>query len=315
MFPNTKKNLCLYGQTLSYYTRKEIPSGKSGLKWLVDAVIERQNQKTVFDIVRKLGTTIGTDWVLPYLTKADPKTNLDELAKYLASINDSTSDALLSWMASIKFYNLQALVELRNSKSVPRMQALQNILLSSENSKEVNLVKKEAMHQICESQSVELGKYLLPYVGIKDFEDDLTCLKNMEIDHKGNVLLKAFDTRIDDQESVLSIMNLIGDLKDSSEKQIVTRSLKDSRKSVREKAMSIISDNAMVFDWCFDILRKNLFSEDDRLKEISINGIRKIYVRAGYDKRAVDLFHRLNDDEKKLAGVLGRGIKTHAVKE
>ncbi len=31
MFPNTKKNLCLYGQTLSYYTRKEIPSGKSGL--------------------------------------------------------------------------------------------------------------------------------------------------------------------------------------------------------------------------------------------------------------------------------------------
>ncbi len=32
MFPNTKKNLCLYGQTLSYYTRKEIPSGKSGLR-------------------------------------------------------------------------------------------------------------------------------------------------------------------------------------------------------------------------------------------------------------------------------------------
>jgi hypothetical protein len=31
MFPNTKKNLCLYGQTLSYYTRKEIPSGKSGI--------------------------------------------------------------------------------------------------------------------------------------------------------------------------------------------------------------------------------------------------------------------------------------------
>ena len=35
MFPNTKKNLCLYGQTLSYYTRKEIPSGKSGLNSLV----------------------------------------------------------------------------------------------------------------------------------------------------------------------------------------------------------------------------------------------------------------------------------------
>jgi len=30
--PKVKKNLCLYGQTTPYYTRKKISSGKSGLK-------------------------------------------------------------------------------------------------------------------------------------------------------------------------------------------------------------------------------------------------------------------------------------------
>ena len=63
MFPNTKKNLCLYGQTLSYYTRKEIPSGKSGSDALADyqkVLAQNPNNVQLSQFVQALQAKVGS---------------------------------------------------------------------------------------------------------------------------------------------------------------------------------------------------------------------------------------------------------------
>lgn len=277
----------------------ELPNQPADLYWLGDASLLNQDMSNIFNVLNTLNGDIGVAWIPTHLKIADPKTDLGLVIDYLSRLNTDDSNTLLSQISNDKFYDFRALKALGLNHSDKRLDVIKNILVNPNETKEITAVKKEAIRQICADKLQVLGKYILPYIGIKDYEKDVVCLKGMEIDGKGQALLTAYkDGKLDRG----TLLNLLDNLNDGDEKAIVLKALNDSDLNIREMALSRICEDAGKYEWCFDLLRKNLKSSDDKMSEIAVNRIRSLMQKNTPDEKPNIFLDRLTKDERKIIG-------------